>query len=721
MNSPISVEEMPAAPPATSRVLDGARLTLARALWIAIALLTLFNYAYTAPIAFGRLQTVCAGADCPQLALTPADAAELERIGLSRPLFAAYALTLALGFALTSFVVGAVVFWRKGDDLFGLFVSLTLITFGMIALSAAPASGETGVPAWRMIFSPLAFFGHVASILLLYLLPDGRFVPRWTAVMALVVVLRGMARFFFSGTVISGWVEAIDFPLLLIFVVVGIAGQLYRYWRVAGPVGRQQTKWIVFGITLAGTGSLAAEFWFAAIGASSMVTLMVVGTVYYASLALIPISIGMAMLRSRLWEIDFLINRTLVYGALTAVVVGVYVLTVTALGGLFQSRSNLLVSLIATGLVAVLFQPLRERLQRGVNHLVYGERDDPYRVLSRLGQRLEATLEAEAILPTTVEMITQVLKLPYAALAVKQENGLTVAAACGTPGDWQGLLHVPLLSQATMVGELLVAPRAPGEKFSASDQRLLHNLAHQIGPVVHTLRLSADLQQVASDLQRSREQLVLTREEERRRLRRDLHDGLGPTLAALALSATTIGDLIEIDPAAAVSLAKELEVEIRAAVADVRRLVYELRPPTLDELGLVAAIRERAMQYSMPRRGGGEAGNQGGLQVFVEAPERLPPLPAAVEVAVYRITLEALTNVTHHAQARNCSVRLTPGDVLELEISDDGIGLPPTYQAGVGLLSMRERAAELGGTCIIESRRGVGTRVHVRLPVQKES
>ena len=219
--------------------------------------------------------------------------------------------------------------------------------------------------------------------------------------------------------------------------------------------------------------------------------------------------------------------------------------------------------------------------------------------------------------------------------------------------------------------------------------------------------MAAHAVRLTGDLQRSRTQLVTTREEERRRLRRDLHDGLGPTLAALALKATTVSDLISTDPTAATQLSNELYADIRATVGEIRRLVYALRPPRLDELGLLEAIREAARQQNRPD----------GLQITVDAPECLPTLPAAVEVAAYRILQEALTNVARHAHARSCTVRLTLAGAVQVEILDDGVGIPPEQHSGVGLLSMRERAIELGGTCLIERNPGTGTRVYARLPV----
>jgi signal transduction histidine kinase len=257
---------------------------------------------------------------------------------------------------------------------------------------------------------------------------------------------------------------------------------------------------------------------------------------------------------------------------------------------------------------------------------------------------------------------------------------------------------------------LLLAPRAPGETFSAADKRLLDDLAHQAGVAVHAVRLTTDLQRLTMDLQHSRERLVTTREEERRRLRRDLHDGLGPQLASLTLKLETARNRLADDPLAD-SLLADLAKRTQDATADIRRLVYELRPPTLDELGLVSALREAATQYSQ----------QGfnGVHITIDAPENLPPLPAAVEVAVYRITQEALTNAVRHAEAHICNVCITLDEQtgwLCLEIQDDGRGLSSTRRAGVGLNSMRERAEELGGTWTIESLSTHGTRILVRLP-----
>lgn len=486
--------------------------------------------------------------------------------------------------------------------------------------------------------------------------------------------------------------------LALAAILVPVAALIARFRRAQGDE-RQQVKWVLYAVAVLVAAIVAVNLW-PALDPSF------VGTVMFlvGSLA-IPVAVGVAILRYRLYDIDLVMNRTLVYGALTACVVGIYVLVVGYLGALLRTGGNLPISLVATGVVAVLFAPLRDRLQQGVNRLMYGERDEPYAVLSRLGERLEATLAPEAVLPAIVETVGEALKLPYAAIALPRDgNYFEVTAASGEPpgGPPTDPLVLPLSYGGETVGRLLLASRGSGEGFSAADRRLLDDLARHAGVAVHGVRAMADLR-------RSREGLVLAREEERRRLRRDLHDELAPTLAALGLTAATVGELISTDPKEAASANEKLRAAIRVTVGDVRRLVYDLRPPALDELGLVEALRERASRI--------EAGE--GIRVTVEAPETLPPLPAAVEVAAYRIVQEALTNVSRHARASACSVRLvySEGRSLTVEVVDDGVGLPERSWGGVGLHSMRERAAELGGTCEISPASPSGTRVLARLPI----
>lgn len=431
------------------------------------------------------------------------------------------------------------------------------------------------------------------------------------------------------------------------------------------------------------------------------------------TLLTVPVMTGVAILRYRLYDIDLVINRALVYGALTAVVAALYMLLVAGFGVLFQVSfaDNLVVALLATGLIAVLFQPLRVRFQRRVDRMMYGQRRDPYEALSSLGERLETNLPPEAVLPTIVETVARAMNASYAEIALKDALGFRTAGVHGSPKGEPTSLS--LWHGEEEVGRLLVSPPSPNEPFSPKDHRLLKDLASQAETAVHAVRLNADLK-------RSRERLVSTREDERRRLRRDLHDGLGPTLAGLTFGLEAARRLTDEKPEAAGDLLASLENRAQEAVVNVRRLVYELRPPALDDLGLVPAIRQQAESYGTVDGKGGDEQSDSTVFSF-ETPENLTTLPAATEVAVYRIAQEALTNVARHARAKACHLRLSAQEsFLELEVSDDGRGIDEHRHVGVGLSSMKERAEELGGTCEIEPHPEGGTRVLARLPVQED-
>ena len=272
--------------------------------------------------------------------------------------------------------------------------------------------------------------------------------------------------------------------------------------------------------------------------------------------------------------------------------------------------------------------------------------------------------------------------------------------AAGRPAHPE--IVVPLLMRGTQAGSLIVAQRTPTEHYSERDLALLEDLARHIAVAAHAAALTRDLQ-------RSRESLVAAREEERRRIRRDLHDGLGPALAGVAFGLDAARNTLAADPEATAATLAELKTEVQASIADVRRLVYDLRPPALDQLGLVPALQQYAARLT----------ERGALDISLSAPA-LPPLPAAVEVAAYRIATEALTNAARHSRARRTSVSFTVDDAtLRLEVADDGIGLPAQRDSrgtGLGLAAMAERAAELGGTCSAAAR-DRGTSVVAVLPL----
>lgn len=387
-----------------------------------------------------------------------------------------------------------------------------------------------------------------------------------------------------------------------------------------------------------------------------------------------------------------------VYAALTVAVVGGYAGLVALSGAVLNQPVHAGRGLVVTGLVAVAFTPLRQWLQRVVDRLVYGDRNDPYGVLAQLGRRID-TSDRRAELTVVVDTVTQALKLPYAAIVGPDGAMLAVAGQPrGRPAPQ------PLAYQGAPVGTLLVEPRTPNAGFSRDEQRLLADLARQIGAAVHAVGL-------AQDLQASRLRLVAAKENERRRLRRDLHDGLGPTLAGLGLKVDTARLLVDPNPQATKDVLAGVNQDIRATIDDIRRLVYDLRPPALDELGLLGALRECAGRLDTPD----------GLVINVVSAQDLPELPAAVEVAAYRIGSEAMTNVVRHADARRCDVVLRIGEDLQLSVTDDGVGLATDWRPGVGTQSMTERAAELGGHLSVGSGPGGrGTQVQAQLPLDTD-
>jgi len=713
-------------PPATR--LRGRRLAVARSAWLLVALMALAIFVVATPLFFKQWQTACPTAPCATQQLTADELRATVAAGWSLPFFATALVALNIVHALLWCAVGVMIFWRKSDDWMALFVALFLILFGLSFQTPPPIHPVVDVAA--VVLSDLAW---VALYAFFCLFPNGRFVPRWMWLPLVWVLLVQIPVSLppDSPYAVSNWPAWLLTPLLFGQFGCALYAQIYRYRRVSDPVERQQTKWAVFGIGTSLSIYMICNILFTFVPKFPQppaLHYLLVDAILDLALLLIPVSLAMAILRSRLWDIDVLINRTLVYGALTASVIGVYVLVVGYLGALFRTGGTLPISLVATGIVAVLFQRMREWLQRSINRLLYGERDEPYAVVARLGQRLEGTLAPDAVLPTLVETVAQALKLPYVAVLLahgdefvtaaeypdqetrRQANEEKVDPAVSTSSD----LHVglPLTYQGETVGKLLLAPRGPGESFSPADRRLLGLLAQQAGAAAHTVRLT-------TDLQHSRERLITAREEERRRLRRDLHDGVGPTLASMAQRIDAATYMVRDDPDEAIALLRGLKGQVRSTLADIRRLVYALRPPALDEFGLLSAIREHASQYTgMP-----VSDTEGAaLQVIVEAASPLPPLPAAVELAAYRIALEAMTNVARHSQATNCRIWLSVVGVggrqaLSVEVCDDGTGLPADHRAGVGLASMRERAAELGGVCTIDAPPGGGTRVSAWLPL----
>ncbi len=564
--------------------------------------------------------------------------------------------------------------------------------------------------AWVHAWPPV-WFAMLAAIV--FLLPDGRLPSRrwrpvaFAGIAATALALSGgllgdeqriealeeVEPFGVFPPSITEMMFAVGMTGMTVVLVLIVLAMVSRYRHATREV-RTQLKWVAYAAVLFPVTLATWAIESTATGHSPAVATQVVAGLAVAGFCC---AIAISLLRFRLYDIDIVINRTLVYGTLTLVVIGGYVGLVAGLDALLGSRGW--AGVIAAGTVAVAVQPLRERLQRGVDRWLYGYRSDPYQALHLLGDRLQAALAPDQVLQTIVGSVADALRVPYVAVTFTRDGEAEAAAVYGTLGratPERRRLHY----RDAVVAELVVGVPA-GRELTAADQRLLDDLAVQAGVAVHAVRLTADLQH-------SRERLITAREEERRRVRRDLHDGLGPTLAAAVLGLDSSRHAVADDPERAEELLVDLRTQMQDAIADVRRLVYDLRPPALDELGLVGALREHAARIS---------DDTGGLRVDVESPLALPALPAAVEVAAYRIAMEAINNVQRHAQARRCTVQFDLHDGLELEIADDGAGVAPESASGVGMQSMRERARELGGSLAVGDREGGGTRVLALLPV----
>ncbi len=569
---------------------------------------------------------------------------------------------------------------------------------------------DHGLPAkawvgWFGMWAWMPGFGSMPIILLVF--PDGRLPGRrWRIVAGVIAASLGLSLFgamFEAGRLDPtmprsenplGWsspliavASTIGTLLIMAGILLAVASVVVRYRRSSGDTRRQ--------IRLVGfVGTLACIE-----GITELLPVYNAGPVLgFLATAALGAAIVVALLKYRLVDVDRFIGRTLVYAATVGGLVVLYVVTVVTLGTILQ---RLGATIIAAALIAVVFAPLREWAQRRVDRLLYGARRDPYAALSELGAQMDPGQHAEAgsVLDVAVAAVANAIRAPYAAIVLPGEHLPVATSGAATAAP----VTIPLTFHGLDRGRLVVAPGA--RKLSPTDERLLADLARQTAAAVHAVLSSRDLQQ-------SREALISTREEERRRLRRDLHDGLGPNLAAIGLRLEGTRQLIDRDPARACELIGGLKADVKTTLDDLRRLVYGLRPPSLDELGLVSAVREQASSFA-------SGTGQDGLIVEVDTGESIGTLPAAVEVAAYRIVTEALTNVSRHARARHCRVRLHrhAGGALDVEIADDGQGLVDGWRRGVGTNSMAERAAELGGSCTVSVRPEGGTIVRAVLPV----
>ncbi|GAA3586728.1 sensor histidine kinase [Kribbella ginsengisoli] len=467
-------------------------------------------------------------------------------------------------------------------------------------------------------------------------------------------------------------IGAISSAGLLVSFVAALVAVVLRY-RGGSDQVRGQVLWLLLALLV-----IVACF-----GLENLVSgeSLVLGVL---PLLLIPLAVAVAVLRHQLLDIRLVVSRSLLYLILVGGVVAAYF----GLIALLDRNASVLATLV----IALAFNPVRVWLQGVIHRAFYGARRDPVRAMAEVGAQMGSGLTG------VLAALCRVMRFPAATIVVE---GKEIAAY----GELPAARHaISLRSGSERLGELVVGLRSGESRVNAADSEVLSLLAAPLAVAVQARGL-------ADDLRDSRERIISGREEERRRIRRDLHDGLGPVLTAVVLNADAARRLIEAEPERSATLLAELRDQAIGAVEEIRRLVYELRPPALDGLGLLGALREYAAMAS--RRGDG-----GALTVTVDAPATLAELPAAVEVAAYRIATEALTNVIRHSTATTAAVRLSvETDVLRLGVLDNGVNAGPEWKAGVGLTSMSERASELGGRCEIRYDR-TGCRVDVVLPLE---
>ncbi len=582
------------------------------------------------------------------------------------------------------------------------------------------------------------------NVLLLLLFPTGRPLgPRWR--LAMLPLVAGFVLLTVGLAFHVGWVQ--DRPvgstgpihnplgagaatglldlvtiagvfLLGVASLLGVAALVLRY-RLGSRDERHQLKVLTYAAAFVPLGFLL----YPATSTDAPVSAITLGALALASIGVlgIPVAIGVAILKYRLYDIDVVINRTLVYGALAGFITAVYVGIVVGIGTLVGSggQPNLVLSIVATAIVAVAFQPVRERLQKVANRLVYGKRATPYEVLSEFSARVAETYAADEALPRMARVLAEgtgseraevwlragdILKLAAAWPAGPNGQALGPVSRQALPGIPDADRAVAVRHQGDLLGTLTVTKR-PGESLTPVEEKLLNDLAAQAGLVLKNVGLTAELLQRLEELRASRQRLVAAQDDERRRLERNLHDGAQQNLVALKVKLGLAEMLFEKDPEKARTLLVELKNDADEALETLRDLARGIYPPLLANKGLSAALESQARKATVP--------------VTVEA-VGIGRYPQEIEAAVYFCVLEALQNVQKYAGATNAWVRVeAPNGRLEFAVADDGSGFDTaTIAKGAGLQNMVDRMEALGGSLEVEAHLGEGTRVLGALPTE---
>ncbi len=608
-------------------------------------------------------------------------------------------LLVALIAGLTSLALGLLVFLRGGQRRIGLLLVAHGVTVGVLLSNPeSPGTSRAGMVIDQLGQGSWVFL-FLWLVLIAYLLPTGHTMGRrwrrWVTIGLVGVAVfqvgaagdrTGFAEAHGSHPPPLPWLPAPVSGVLgvvgLLLIVPLLLGSFLCLWlRLRSSEGEDRVRllWPVWGSL-----SVPAVLLFGWANHFLLGDHELPFTVALALLGVaLPATIAISVLRHRLFDIELVLSRTLTYGVLTLLVVAAYAVLLTLAGLVVGDRSA--GGLVAVGLVAVLVHPTYAWLRRGIERRVYGYRSDPAIAMRRLGASVESA-DPLHVVDTITRSVSDALKLDH----------VWVELAAQVPRDDGHLVRAPLVHRGDRVGDLVVDV-PPGRTLTSADTALLGDLARHAALVVRASQLAAELQE-------SRSRIVSAREEERKRLRRDLHDGVGPSLAAIVLKLDAAQT--RQDEADRNALLAETREEAKQTIKEIRRLVDDLRPPAIDEVGLVAAIRQRAATLSTDA-----------LTYTVIGPETLPSLPAAVEVAAFRIASEAMTNTAKHSVASRCTVAIELDGTLGVTVTDNGRSSAGATGSGVGWTSMTERAAELGGSCTISSRAEGGIVVRAVLPL----
>ena len=501
----------------------------------------------------------------------------------------------------------------------------------------------------------------------------------------------------------------------VVLTAVGLISLGIRYRRADADT-RQQAKWLGAGVVVL----VAAVAVGLITSPTSTWTTPIPIAAETIGFTVFPLCLGVAVLKYRLYGIDLVVNRALVYAALAVFITSVYVGIAVGIGTLVGSggKPNLGLSIVATAIVAIGFQPLRERLQRVANRLVYGERATPYEVLSQFSERVAESYASDDVLPRMARVLAEGTNADLAEVWLRSGDVLRRAAVFPLQPTVPAAVHVnsaaelsiPAADRAVAVrhqgdalGALTVTKRR-GESLTPIEIKLMDDLANQAGLVLKNVGLTADLQARLDDLRASRQRLVAAQDNERRRLERNLHDGAQQHLVAIKVKLGLAEMLATRDPEKARATVLALKHDADEALETLRDLARGIYPPLLAEKGLAAALQSQAGKTTLP--------------VHVDA-DGVGRYPQETEAALYFCTLEALQNVQKYAEASAATVRLhEDANQLLVEVTDNGCGFDVTTAArGAGLTNMEDRLDALGGTLQIESTPGVGTTLRATVPV----